>query len=672
MIPPERGTIPRQRLLRRAIRPIVRRPFGLALALIAGCSDGGIGPNRNETFAIHLESERIRETAVAVGDSVRLTIRFPDNIGDAGPEVVWHSENPAIASLDEPTGASVTLRGVSFGDTRVVARAGTLADTIVVAILGAGAGGWCDGDGLSLQLGQSVTTTAAAGSPLCLAAVEAGAEFVVVPFNATTGGQRVRAEVVGEGVVAFAADGPPGPLGPDAVFTTGPDIATEFDRRLREMEQRDLRPLSDGRRAPMDFAFSEVALDVPTVGQTIQINVNSDDTCTSPVMRAARVVAVSHRAVLLEDTGNPAGGFAAADYQSFATAIDQQVYPTITNNFGTPTDIDGNNRVLILFTKAVNELTPQGSVSYVAGFFFARDLFPRQDAPGLRGCATSNAAELLYMLAPDPNGVINGNKRHREEIADRSVGIIAHEMQHLVSASRRLRLLGRQEWNEKFWLGEAMSHIAEELLFYAGTPLEARSEISITRLRDISGALSRFNQIQVPNFGRYSDYLRNTQNGSALVGEELSTRGAAWSFLRYAADRRGGDERVLWRTLTDANATGYDNLLGALGASPLAWMHDWVVSLYTDDNVVVPSRFRQPSWHFRSILPLISSNQNAYPLAIIDLRPATGARADLDLVSGGSAIIRFRAPAGGATRVRITSGGAIAPPHLRFTIIRTR
>ncbi len=672
MIPPERRTIPGQRHPAGAIRRAIRRPAALALALVAGCSDGGIGPSLDETFAIHLESERIRETAVAVGDSVRLTVRFPADVIDAAPEVAWHSENPAIASLDEPTGESVTLRGLAFGDTRVVATAGSLADTVIVAVLAAGEGGWCDGDGLSLQPGQSVTTTAAAGSPLCLAPHESTAEFIVVPFNATIGGQRVRAEVIGEGIAGFAVDGPLEGVTPEPVFATGPNVGTEFDRRLRERERRDLRPLSGGRREPLDFAFTEIAADVPTVGQIIQINVNSDDTCTSPVMRGARVVAISQRAILLEDTGNPAGGFTAADYQSFATEIDQRVYPTVTENFGTPTDIDRNGRMMVLFTKAVNELTPSGSGSYVAGFFFARDLFPKQDAPGLRGCAASNAAEILYMLAPDPNGVVNGNKRSREEIAGRSVGIIAHEMQHLVSASRRLRVLGLQEWNEAFWLSEALSHIAEELLFYAGTPLEARSEISITRLRDTFGALARFNQIQVPNFGRYSDYLRNTQNGSVLVGDDLSTRGAAWSFLRYAADRRGGDERALWRALTDANATGYNNLLGALGASPLAWMHDWVVSTYTDDHAVVPARFRQPSWHFRSILPLISSNQNAYPLAIIDLRPAAGSRADLDLVSGGSAIIRFRPAAGGAARIRITSGGATAPPHLRFTIIRTR
>ena len=38
--------------------------------------------------------------------------------------------------------------------------------------------------------------------------------------------------------------------------------------------------------------------------------------------------------------------------------------------------IDENQRVIIFYTRAVNELTPSGADSYVGGFFYNRDLFP--------------------------------------------------------------------------------------------------------------------------------------------------------------------------------------------------------------------------------------------------------------------------------------------------------
>src|SRR5690606_17772158 len=119
--------------------------------------------------------------------------------------------------------------------------------------------------------------------------------------------------------------------------------------------------------------------------------------------------------------------------------------------------------------------------------------------------------------------------------------------------------------------------------------------------------------------------------------------------------------------------TGYANLLSALGSSPLAWMHDWAVALYVDDFVFsLPPRFRQRSWNFRSIMPALSSTGGQYPLAVTELRPTTGGRAELDLVASGTGIVRLRAPSLGAPRIRITSGGATAPPQLRFTVVRTR
>src|SRR5690606_26194602 len=108
------------------------------------------------------------------------------------------------------------------------------------------------------------------------------------------------------------------------------------------------------------------------------------------------------------------------------------------------------------------------------------------------------------------------------------------------------------------------------------------------------------------------------------------------------------------------------------GASPLAWMHDWAVSLYVDDHVPnTPSRYRQRSWNHRSIMPAISTNNSRYPLDVVDLAPASRT-ADLDLPAGGTAIVRFGAPGGGPVSFEVRSGSGAAPPGLRYTVVRTR
>jgi hypothetical protein len=94
--------------------------------------------------------------------------------------------------------------------------------------------------------------------------------------------------------------------------------------------------------------------------------------------------------IVVADASNPASGYTDADYASIASTFDNLVDPTDTKAFGSPTDIDGNGHVVLFFTRAVNELTPASSTSYVAGFFYARDLFPSTPSPDFQACATSN------------------------------------------------------------------------------------------------------------------------------------------------------------------------------------------------------------------------------------------------------------------------------------------
>jgi hypothetical protein len=401
-------------------------------------------------------------------------------------------------------------------------------------------------------------------------------------------------------------------------------------------------------------------------GEIHSFNVNSKSACESPDYRSGRVVAVTKRAVVIADTANPKGNgtFSDADYRTFASSFDDAVWPTITAHFGEPHDVDGNGRVILFFTRAVNELTPRAQSWYVGGFFFSRDLFPKQKNPDFSACAGSNEAEILYLLVPDPNGTINGNSRTIRRELGNTVTVMAHEFQHLINASRRLFTVraGGSNWSEETWLNEGLSHVAEELMTYSTSSLAPRQNIDAERLAASGGDQASFNLHQLQNVSRYAMYLEDPEGNSLLGEDSLATRGAAWSFLRYAADRRGGNESSLWRELVASRYNGTTNLQTALGVNPHEWMHDWLVSLLVDDVAAgVDRRFQQPSWNHRSIFGSLRDNAGMLRYAKYPLRTHVllqGQPISLEIAGGSGAFVRFSVQ--GGTRAELRMGGSTA------------
>jgi hypothetical protein len=271
------------------------------------------------------------------------------------------------------------------------------------------------------------------------------------------------------------------------------------------------------------------------LGDLIKLNVNGNDPCTNAVYHTARVVAISDKAIILSDTLNPANGFTTADFQRFAARFDTLVYPLDVANFGEPLDIDKNGHIAILFTRAVNELTPSKSNSYVGGFAFSRDLFPTTATARAQACPASNQGEYFYMLAPDPTGVVNGNVRTVGFVDSATVPVLAHEFQHLINASRRLYVNNSPVFEEK-WLDEGLAHTAEELLFYHEAGLSPRGNLDNTLYRTSKVATAFGNM--AGNMARYRSYLLAPEKNSPYaLDDSLATRGATWSFLRYSVDR---------------------------------------------------------------------------------------------------------------------------------------
>lgn len=427
----------------------------------------------------------------------------------------------------------------------------------------------------------------------------------------------------------------------------------------------------------------------PQVGTLVSLNADTVACRTTNLRvgtRTARVVAVGTRSVIVADTTNPAGGFTAADYQRFAASFDNLVYPVDTRHFGVPTDLDANGRVVIFFTTAVNAMTPPRATYVIGGFFFNRDLFPVKGTSTAQACAGSNEGELFYMLAPDPNATINGNKRTVEYVQQSTVGILAHEFQHLINAGRRLYVLNAQAIDEEVWLNEGLSHVAEELTFYqaaglspAGQPGQSpRAELTAAALRQSSARIDALNGFNLQNFLRLSRYLgAPEQNSPYADNDSLPTRGATWSFLRYTADRTGRPDSALTYTLANNTRIGVDNLRAAVSAVGIpsieGLLRDWAMANYAEGlaSGLAPT-YDDPSWAYRDALTKLQLtngsffNNGVYPLVPRAL--AAGQPQAASIAAGGAAYFAFSVPAGATATLQVTAGGSALPGTTRAAL----
>ncbi|MFL5620146.1 MAG: hypothetical protein ACJ79A_17340 [Gemmatimonadaceae bacterium] len=442
-----------------------------------------------------------------------------------------------------------------------------------------------------------------------------------------------------------------------------------FESRLRDRERAELTPrFASARRIN---ATSVPALPTSVaVGDLLTINVNASVACTSPVYHPVRVVAIGSKALILNDTLNPKPGFTTADYQRFAARFDTLVYPMDVGAFGEPTDIDNNGHIAIVFTRAVNELTPRNSSSYVGGLTFSRDLFPQIGTSRAQACAASNEGEYFYMMAPDPNGTINGNRRSNAFVDSSSTGVIAHEFQHLINSSRRLYVTIAPEFEQK-WLDEGLAHIAEELLFYRESGLSPRSNISYQTLVSSTRIRNAFLNDMSGNRGRLSDYLDSPSSASPYrAGDSLSTRGAVWSLLRYLADRASASDGDIWSRLVNNTAVGTANLKSVFGdVAPL--VRDWSVSNAIDDAPSASAEFSQKSWNWHSIFGGIDGLAALYPLPVIGMTPATPSYTGT-VVPGGAAFFLFGVPANGTATLSLGGPSGEAVSNLQVVIVRTK
>ncbi len=630
--------------------------------------------NAGPATALSVSPKTLRIGATAISGTILAQV--VDQFGNStSASVMLVSRDASKITVDHSGTVQVVQRGSS---TYVVSTSGTFRDSTLVVVLSPGDPA-CTGLPTvgPLTVGQ-VLTIGFQDQAICVAG---GGEYVLSPFfNSAVPSAEVEIDVTGDGVSL------PGPLVDAAAarsirappFRAAPRMARDeaFHDRLRTQEERLMPAYAAGARAwyaegksgaPGAANASAIPSQV-SVGDVISLNVDAVNFCSNPTFRTGRVVAITDQAIVVADTSNPAGGFTDAEYRDFGVTFDTLNYPTDVLNFGAPSDIDGNKHVVMFFTSAVNALSSGGET---LGFYYSRDLLPKTGPLG--ACPGSNVGELFYLVVPAAAGTVS-TPLPKAVVAPLISGTVAHEFQHLINASRRLYVNDAVSVTEERWLNEGLSHTAEELNFYASSGLTPGQNLG--SIIDSAKYLSAFFAYGQENLIRLNSYLAQTESqgpvGTDDDDADLPTRGAIWSFLRYAADRTTtpASQHNFWFQLVNSQTTGVANLNTVLGSDSKLVMRDWSLATLLDDLIPTAPAYQQPSWNFPQAVPAAT----AVPYSPVNSNRvlANDTPMDVFLSANGVSYLRFAIAAGGQAYVTTTTSGVPSPSSVLLSLVRTK
>ncbi len=630
---------------------------------------------------------------LGVGDTLRVRASVRDQFGNdlVGQALNFSTPDAAVATVSS-TGL---ITAVSIGNARIIAEASGRADTVPVTVGAAGASACGTTTVRQLALGEVfVPPTGTSSASACLAAPAAvNAEFALTLISTATS----FSSITPIDVFASGNTGPTtsalvaGILQPPApridfeapAAPSSPVQVAEFERQ--ERARQELTPLvpsarawyADRMAAPVRAVMAEAK-----VGDIIKLNANANQGCSNQDLRTGRVTAVGTRAFVVADTTNPSGGYTDVEYADIVARFDTLVFPMDTTAFGAPSNISTYGKIILFYTRNVNALTPAGANYTIGGFFFARDLYPKVTKGNLQGCTTSNEQEMLYLLAPDPNGAVNNNRRSKEVVGVLNLGTIAHELQHLINASRRLYINTGAVPNEQTWLDEGLAHTAEELLYFRISGFTSRQNLTILDVGGSPALATAFSNYASQNFSRFYSFILSPETNSPYApNDSLTTRGASWNFLRYAAGRQGANgEAAFYRAVVNSQTAGIANLSSVIPGGAFAeYLRDWTVSLIADDfstatAAALDPRYAISAWNFRSIYPGLRFSSGT-PLGVYPINARqllNNAPQRITLAGGASSYVRFGIQGGRNALLSISSNGGPLPATLRYAIVRLR
>ncbi|GIW52732.1 MAG: hypothetical protein KatS3mg081_2087 [Gemmatimonadales bacterium] len=462
----------------------------------------------------------------------------------------------------------------------------------------------------------------------------------------------------------------------------------EVELEQREFDRMIFEAWSAGREPRAAALLARAAARVPdtaAVGDTVRLKITTSNSCTSNLVDVTAVIqAKGDRAFFLADIANPTGGFEAVHYQSFSAQFDSLVYPALVDQFGAFTDMDGNNRVVIVASKEVNR---RGSL----GFTTSCDFFPRSS-----NNQASNEGEFFYIAVPDPSGNF-GTTYSLDRALENMPSVLAHEPVHVLQFGRRVAAGGSLPAT---WVSEGQATLGEEIV---GHRAEGRqpgqnyglgvilNEDSLTSPTDwYSGmivALSLYfgwdpittgsSDGRAQNAPHECSWLTTKPQGISnwpCVGG-LDPYGAPWSLLRYLSDRfgpsRGGEDKI-HKAILDHAQPGYSMLASVIGMPIDSILAQWAAMLYADDRVSNPV-LNMTSWNLLDIYYGTSGGFRLIPALrlIPDPLSFNNFTKNVNVRAGSTYYALISGSNRPPTAFKARDGaGNILPSHMRLWIVR--
>ena len=660
----------------------MKRVFVLAavtVCLAACSSDGPTGPSPTTVTAIVVAAP----LTMQVGATATATADLKNAKGDSvmGRKPQWSTSNAAVATIDQ----NGVITAVSAGSVTISASADNAKGTAPLVV---------DVDRcanpLSMSVGQvSIQSGPTAVSCITIAAATDNSQLLFITANANP---------LPDDEQTFAVSFLPGTIAsilPAGRIAAG-DVAAEMrfvaqsverrdaiETRIRGAESRILRAMSTrgvtraaAQRASANASLSlSPSLAVMAVGDTITYrvpNVLASNLCTNYATVRAVVKAVGKKSQIVQDVTASTNGLTTADFTAIAAEFDDLTYKTDTAWFGSPTDINKDGRITILYTPEVNKFTPKGSPSYIGGFFWGGDLFTTADyAQANMPCPQTNAQEIFYLLAADPSGEF-GDARSTALVRQATRGTIAHEFQHMINQGIR-QFDPVAKFPEADWMNEGLSHFAEEAV---GRAARGFGDFQSLTSADVKGNADDYNAYFVQNLARFSTWLARPDTSSPIssrADRDLAPRGAAWALLRYTADQFApGNARALFRRLVAGPDTGVTSLVQHAGVSFDQIIGGWLIANYTD-NLNIPNldaRYSYVSWNMRDAITGLKQGQE-YPLPT----PAPGVSVTTTAQSGSGVYFLAPRPIGAPLstfRMLDPGGGPVGFDGARVYVVRVQ
>ncbi len=449
--------------------------------------------------------------------------------------------------------------------------------------------------------------------------------------------------------------------------------------------------------------------DMLTFRQAIQGNLLPN--CNSTATITGEVKFVGQNFVIVEDV-QLAGNFSSQDYQTLGQDLDDIIYPVVVAYYGSPADLDNNQRVVALITAEVNKLTPRGSSTFIAGFFWAGDLSSTQE------CPASNSGELFYLIGPDPSGTFSDPVEVGDaiELAETTV---AHEFLHLLNTEQRI-IIGDGDFSdlEHTWLDEGLAHLAEEISGFSKAGLGTRANFDLQNVAFDQVSVDAFNIYHRLNIFRFARFLYDGPQTALALGQgangqdpsdgqqSLRMRGFGYGVARWLGDQfgpagngvlPGSAEEGLFRELSSGGPTymqgtaNIERAVQVVAGQSLSWeqlLALYLASLVVDDNAPagIDARTQWKTWDLRGLFEQLRASNlgsnapfnRTYPLVptIISLSETTNQTSTftVNASTGSYFILSTGSTAPDAVLEVTTSTGANLAPgaSAQVTIIRTR